>query len=154
MKNGYRYFINIFYLFACCVSVSAQLSFYDSVNTVVFSDTFEYKNPVFDNRKYGLGQNHWLVYERHYNGFSDIIVRSAYYNTYGSEIVITNPQNSLNLNPTLSNNFIVWQSNERGNWDLYCSAFTNESYWSSPVLIKRRWIFRSEKNGFVEISNK
>ncbi len=112
----------------------SQLQFFDSVKTVVSSPVYDYKNPVFRNLEATTGNFSWLIYERHNGSSSDIIIRKAYYNSYDSEIVITNTANALNINPAIDNDILVWQSNARGNWDLFYSVFTNGS-WSPPVLM-------------------
>ncbi|MDQ3021548.1 MAG: T9SS type A sorting domain-containing protein [Bacteroidota bacterium] len=131
----YKILILVFHLLILTKIVFPQINFYDSILVVASSDSFEYKNPVFDNNKLGFSDYHWLTYERHTTGTSDIIIRAANYNGYGPEIVLTNSMNSLNLNPSGNKNFLVWQSNQRGYWNLYFSAFTNSSYWSSPLII-------------------
>ena len=116
-------------------NTSAQIHFYDSVNTVVSSPVYDYKNPVFKNTGSGYSSNTWLVYERHNGSVSDIVVRKSWYANYDAEIVITNNSNALNINPAISGSMIVWQSNAGGNWDLYYSINTGDNNWSDPVLL-------------------
>ncbi|HMS66030.1 MAG TPA: hypothetical protein PKD83_12350, partial [Ignavibacteria bacterium] len=112
----------------------AQLQFFDSVKTVVSSSIYDYKNPVFNGESTNSNFS-WLAYERHNGNSSDIVVRKAGYTDYDSEIVITNTVNALNINPTIYKGMIVWQSNVRGNWDLYYSKLISGVSWSAPVLV-------------------
>ena len=127
-------------LLAICFSASAsptssQIQFYDSVKTVVSSSNYDYKNPVFSNDYTGsFSEYYWLFYERHNGTSSEIIARKMRYSSYDEEIVITNTSNALNINPTYDGGMLVWQSNARGNWDLYYSVLSG-SNWSSPALI-------------------
>lgn len=117
-------------------NTSAQIQFFDSVKTVVSSPVYDYTNPKFDNEYRGFHNGYsWLVYERHNGGSSDIVIRKAMYSSYGNEILITNSSGSLNINPTVDNKILVWQSNAGGNWDLYYSIKINDSSWSSPILM-------------------
>jgi len=127
-------------LITLCFSASAkitrsQIQFFDSVKTVVSSSTYDYKNPVFSNDNNGyFSEFYWLFYERHNGNSSDIIVRKARYSSFEDEIVITNTSNTLNINPSYNRGMLVWQSNVRGNWDLYYSVLSG-SNWSTPALI-------------------
>ncbi|MBK8982690.1 MAG: T9SS type A sorting domain-containing protein [Ignavibacteria bacterium] len=136
MKN---YIKNVLILLCFIIPLNAavsQIQFFDSVKTVVSSPTYDYKNPVFSKNddQYGFSNHCWLAYERHSGNASEIVVRKAMYSSYENEIVISNTTNSLNLNPALYNEMIVWQSNARGNWDLYYSIFSGNS-WSAPLLL-------------------
>ncbi|MFZ1321936.1 MAG: T9SS type A sorting domain-containing protein [Ignavibacteria bacterium] len=119
-------------IFTSVKNSSSQINFFDSVKTVVSSTDYDYKNPVFNNR-WG-GEYTWLVYERHNGNSSDIVVRKAQYSSYDNEIVITNSNNALNINPSIDQGMIVWQSNERGNWDIYYSLLIGD-IWSAPILL-------------------
>lgn len=119
-------------IFTSVKNCTSQINFFDTVKTVVSSEEYDYKNPVFSvNRGF---ESPWLVYERHHGNSSDIVVRKVQYSNYENEIVITNSKNSLNINPSIDQEMIVWQSNARGNWDIYCSLLSGEN-WSSPILL-------------------
>jgi len=136
MKN----YIKIVFILLCFIiplnAAVSQIQFFDSVKNVVTSQTYDYKNPVFSKNdgQYGFSNHCWIAYERHNGNSSDIVIRKALYSSYDSEIIFSNGSNALNINPTLINNMIVWQSNERGNWDLYYSVFSGNS-WSAPALM-------------------
>ena len=112
----------------------SQIQFFDSIKTVASSATYDYKNPVFSFEFYYFSTYSWIVYERHSGSHSDIVVRKARYSSYDDEIVITNTTNALNINPSINNGMLVWQSNARGNWDIYCSILSGDN-WSAPALI-------------------
>lgn len=122
-------------IFSTSVKVTrSQIQFFDSVKTVAASSTYDYKNPVFSFEFYYFNTSSWIAYERHSGSHSDIVVRRASYSSYDDEIVVTNTTNALNINPSINKGIIVWQSNARGNWDIYCSVLTGEN-WSAPVLV-------------------
>ena len=127
--------LSIYFLSYTAPFSFSQVQFFDSVKTVVSSSSFDYKNPVFSNKGGSISNFSWLVYERHNGSSSDIVLRKALYSSYDSEIVITNSVNALNINPTIDNDILVWQSNLRGNWDLYYSVKINDNNWSAPVLM-------------------
>lgn len=114
----------------------AQIQFFDSVKTVASSSSYDYRNPVFSNNMGYPGNGiAWIAYERHNGGYSDIVIRKAQYSSYDNEIVITNTSNALNINPSLDQRMLVWQSNVRGNWDIYYSMLNNEGNWSAPAIL-------------------
>jgi len=126
--------------FATVKYTLSQIQFFDSIKTVVSSSIYDYKNPRFSNNPAGYFNAYsWLVYERHNGSSSDIVCRKARYGSYGSEIVISNTSNVMNINPsidhTISYGMIVWQSNVSGNWDLYYSVLINDSTWSPPLAV-------------------
>jgi hypothetical protein len=113
----------------------AQNYFFDSTYIVASSSNYDYKNPYFDASNYYFNADSWLVYERHSSiTSSQVIARNADFDGYNTETIITNNQDSLNLNPVYSGNMLVWQSNQRGNWDIYYSLLTG-NVWSQPVLL-------------------
>ncbi len=128
----------------------SQFQFFDSVTVAVSSNLYDYKNPVFENGQLGYIFTARIAYERHHNGYSDIIIRSKGFNGYDSEIVITDFQNSLNINPSFSQNILVWQSNIRGNWDLFYSIYLN-NHWSQPQILDSS--SSDETNPFIRNNN-
>lgn len=127
-------FFFLYTLFFIPSKAFSQIQFFDSVNVIASSDLYDYKNPVFENQNSDLNNIVRFTYERHLGNKSDIILRSVDYNNYSAETVISNSQNALNINPSFTENIIVWQSNERGNWDIYCSYYSG-SGWSEPVIL-------------------
>jgi len=98
------------------------------------SNQFSYKNPKFFG---GLNYNNTyslLVYEKWDSLNSNIAVRKVYYDSLGSELMITNNTMGQNINPSLSDNILVWQSNISGNWDIYYSLYSSGS-WSAPIAL-------------------
>ncbi|HMS33382.1 MAG TPA: T9SS type A sorting domain-containing protein [Ignavibacteria bacterium] len=122
---------------AALKNTRSQIQFFDSVKTVISSSTYDFRNPVFNNANNNFTQNlySWIVYERHNGNYSDIVIRKCRYSSYDSEIVITNTSNALNINPSIDRKMLVWQSNTRGNWDIYCSVLSEEGNWSPPFLL-------------------
>ena len=138
-------------IFASSKNTTSQIQFYDSVKTVVSSSIYDYKNPVFSNDYNGsFSEYYWLFYERHNGASSEIIARKMRYSSYDEEIVITNTSNALNINPTYDGGMLVWQSNVRGNWDLYYSVLSG-SNWSSPARIDSS--SADETNPYVKNNN-
>ena len=129
-------FISIFIIFLFNSISFSQVSNFDSSYVVVSSPQYDFKNPKTENKySSGLGfQQSWLAYEKQSASTSNIAVKLMTYSGYGSEIMITNDTNVMNVNPSHSNNFLVWQSNKYGNWDLFFSQF-NGSNWSAPVRL-------------------
>ena len=140
MKN---FIIPVFIILCLITSVKntlPQIQFFDSVKTVASSLSYDFKNPKFSNNPAGYFNAYsWLVYERHNGSSSDIVCRKARYGSYGSEIVISNTVNAMNINPSIdhaiSYGMIVWQSNVSGNWDLHYSVLINDSTWSAPMAL-------------------
>ena len=136
MKNFIIPVLILLCFLAAIKNTSSQVQFFDSVKTVVSSSAYDYRNPVFSNNIGSFGNGFsWIAYERHNGSYSDIVIRKAQYSSYDSEIVITNTVNALNINPSLDQRMLVWQSNARGNWDIYYSVLTNEGNWSAPVIL-------------------
>ena len=121
-----------FILFA--KNIYSQIQFFDSVRVLASSDNYSYKNPVFDNHNNLINQEGLIVYERHSSSSSsDIMIRKYNYTGYLTEVSLTGNSGFLNINPSYTNNIIVWQSNASGNWDLYYSL--NNNGWSAPELL-------------------
>lgn len=127
----------IFNIFLFRLNALSQEASFDTLYTVVSSPLYDYRNPIFDDwLTTGIGfTDTWLVYEKHTASSSNIVAREITYNGYGgTEVLITNDNNILNINPYLSGGILVWQSNKNGNWDIYYSMRTN-NVWSAPVLL-------------------
>ena len=119
-------------LSAFSINSYSQLVTFDSLRVVLSSSQYDYKNPKF----YYNSSNAFsvLVYEKWNSTNSNIALRRVYYDSIGTEIMLTNNPTGQNINPSMSDNIITWQSNISGNWDIYYSLNTS-GIWSAPVVI-------------------
>lgn len=129
--------ILLFAIIFCAInytSAYSQISTFDSVKVLLSSNQYSYKNPNFFNSYSSPSTYRYLVYEKCDSLSSNIAIRKIYYDSIGSEVLITNSTSGQNRNPVMSEKFIVWESNISGNWDIYYSVNTSD-VWSPPILL-------------------
>ena len=126
----------VMYVLLTLMSINSysQLVTYDSLRVMLASNQYSFKNPKFYNSAdYALGYS-FLVYEKWDSLNSNIAVRKVYFDSIGTEVMITNNPAGQNINPSLSDNILVWQSNVTGNWDINYSVYSS-NVWSVPVVL-------------------
>ncbi|MBS1494805.1 MAG: T9SS type A sorting domain-containing protein [Bacteroidetes bacterium] len=148
--------ISILFLFSISSqNIFAQLANFDTVRTLISSADYDYKNPVFESKRNTgpSSTSSWLVYERYKsNGASDIIVRKASFTGYAEEVVITNSTTEQNINPAIYNDFLIWQTNKNGNWDLNYSIYNGTS-WLSPQIYTPNTVSNEEQPAVLNLSD-
>gem|GEM_PF-6681031 len=122
-------------LSAVSVNSYSQIITFDSLRLMLSSTQYSYKNPGFYKIDVSYPyQYSLLVYEKWESQVSNIAVRKIYYDSVGIELMITNNSTGQCINPSIGGNFLAWQSNVSGNWDIYYSVLSS-GVWSLPSAI-------------------
>jgi len=130
MKN---IILTLVILISVNINSYSQLITFDSLRVMISSNQYDFKNPKFYSYYENINAS-VLVYEKWNAQNSNIAVRKVYFDSLGSEIMLTNDATGQNINPTMSANIITWQSNVSGNWDVYYSLNTSGT-WSAPIAL-------------------
>lgn len=130
-------FIGAFFLAVYC-NVYSQIVTFDSARVLLSSNVYDYRNPkVFSDGIFLAGAN-FFVYEKWNGNTCNIAVRRFYYDSLGTEVMITNDVGKQNINPhfdfSLTHGILVWQSNLSGNWDVYYSYYSG-GIWTARSLL-------------------
>ena len=134
MKNLIILKIAIALLVLLPINTFSQINHFDSVRTIMSSNTYDYRNPLFAyTSQINYVQNMRLIYEVHSGNSSRLGWRGVDYWNYSGENFIVN-NSYLNINSATHNDMVVWQSNKNGNWDLYFSIWGGNS-WSAPAIV-------------------
>jgi hypothetical protein len=116
----------------------SQIVTFDSARVLMSSNVYDYRNPkVFSDGTFLAGAN-FFVYEKWNGNTCNIAVRRFYYDSLGTEVMITNDAGKQNINPhfdySLTHGILVWQSNVSGNWDVHYSFYSGGIWTARAVL--------------------
>ena len=123
---------------AVCCNLYSQIITFDSARVLMSSNVYDYRNPkAFSDGTFLAGTN-FFVYEKWNGNTCNIAVRCFYFDSLGTEVMITNDVGKQNINPhfdyCLNFGILVWQSNVSGNWDIYYSYYTG-GVWTARNLV-------------------
>ncbi len=99
----------------------------------ITSGDFDARNPVIS--PYGF-MNGWIYFEKHTDSSSNIVLieYNAISNSFQDTIELTSG-NAIRINPYIDfNQGIVFQTNERGNWDIAYRSYYN-GVWDSTIFL-------------------
>lgn len=121
-----------------CCNLYSQIVTFDSARVLMSSNVYDYRNPkVFSDGTFLAGAN-FFVYEKWNGTTCNIAVRRFYFDSLGTEVMITNDVGKQNINAhfdySLTHGILVWQSNVSGNWDIYCSYYSG-GIWTARTLL-------------------
>ncbi|GEM_PF-3240056 len=125
----YKIFISLFLIFpffSITNPVFSQYIIYDSTQVIFSSPQYDYYNISYQNLKFS-SQPGFILCEKRGSNNSNIVYKLEFDGYYFSpELYLTNDSYQ-NLNPFMSLYHAVWQSNKKGNYNIYYAEIGYDS---------------------------